>query len=155
VNWPTFIVQWLHVLMGIVWFGYALSMYFLIAPPLSKLPEGQQREAFGLLAEIGPKVFPIVAILVIVLGFVRGTFLGRINELSDLGTPYGFYWLIGLLGTLALLFTGARFIGPGFAGLRDAPDYPAAAARLRAVSRIDLGIFFVVFTSMILMRLNN
>jgi hypothetical protein len=58
------------------------------------------------------------------------------------------------MGALALLFTGARWIGPGFAGLRDAPDYAAAAVRLRAVSRIDLGVFFVVFTCMILMRFN-
>jgi putative copper export protein len=154
VNWLQFGVQWLHVLLGIVWFGYALSMYFLIAPPLAKLPEGQQREAFGRLAEVGPKVFPIVATLVLVLGFVRGTFLGRIKDISDLATPYGIFWLVGLIGTLALLFTGARFIGPGFDALRDAPDYEAAAARLRAVSRIDLGIFFVVFSCMILMRFN-
>lgn len=154
MNWWQVGVQWLHVLLGIVWFGYALSMYFLVAPPLTKLPEAQQRQAFGVLADIGPKVFPIVAILVIVLGFVRGTFLGRIQSFSDLATTYGILWMVGLLGTLSLLFTGARWIGPGFAALRDAPDYAAAAVRLRNVSRIDLGIFFVVFTCMILMRFN-
>ena len=29
-----FAVQWVHVLLGILWFGYALSMYFLVTPAL-------------------------------------------------------------------------------------------------------------------------
>jgi hypothetical protein len=36
--------------------------------------------------------------------------------------------------------------------MNDAPDCAAAAARIRRVSGIDLGLFFVVFTCMILMR---
>ena len=154
MNWWLVGVQWLHVLLGILWFGYALSMYFLVSPPLMKLPEVQQRDIFARLGAVGPKVFPIVATLVLVLGFVRGTFLGRIQSFDELATTYGILWTIGLLGTLVLFFTGARFIGPAFEGIGTTSDFPAAAARLRAVSRIDLGIFFVVFTCMILMRFN-
>jgi uncharacterized membrane protein len=154
MNWLQVGVQWLHVLLGILWFGYALSMYFLVSPPLMKLPEAQQRDIFVRLGAVGPKVFPIVATLVLVLGFVRGTFLGRIHSVEDLATTYGILFTIGMLGTLALFFTGARFIGPAFEGIGTISDFPAAAARLRAVSRIDLGFFFVVFTCMILMRFN-
>jgi uncharacterized membrane protein len=155
VNWVLFGVQWLHVLLGIVWFGYSLSMYFLVTPPIRQLPENVQRQVFGRLAAIGPRVFPFVAIGVILLGFVRGTFLGQIKSISDaFTTGYGITWLVALVATMTLAFTGARVIGPSTAALADATDYPAAAARLRTVSRIDLGIFFVVFTCMILMRFN-
>jgi uncharacterized membrane protein len=43
VNWLQFAVHWLHVLLAIVWFGSSLSMTFLIAPALARLPEGPQR----------------------------------------------------------------------------------------------------------------
>lgn len=152
MNWLTFGVQWLHVLLGIVWFGYAISMYFLVAPALDELPESQGRITNSRLGQIGARVFPIVSVLVILLGILRGTVFGRIQSFDELVEPYGIAWLIGLVFTLGLIYTGARYIGPQFEGLKDAPDYRAAVQRLRAVSRIDLGLFGVVFTCMILMR---
>ncbi len=152
MDWLTFGVQWLHVLLGIVWFGYAISIYFLVAPALAELPENQGRIANSRLGQIGKRVFPIVSVLVILLGILRGTVFGRIDSIDALLTTYGILWLLALVLTAALVFTGARYIGPMTEGLKDAPDYPAAVQRLRAVSRIDLGIFGVVFTCMILMR---
>ena len=153
MNWLQFAVQWLHVLLGILWFGYALSMYFLVAPALMELPESQGRITNARLGAIGARVFPFVAVLVVLLGIIRGTVFGPINSLEDLfGTAYGWTWLVALVATLGLLYTGARYIGPIFEGLKDTKDYAADAVRLRRVSQIDLGIFFVVFTCMILMR---
>lgn len=153
MNWLQFAVQWLHVLLGIVWFGYSLSMYFLVSPPLRTLPEDQQREVFRRLAAVGPRVFPIVAVLVLLLGFIRGTFLGPINSISyAFTTTYGITWLVALVATVTLAYTGARHVGPSTAAMADNPDFAAATARMRSVTRIDLGIFFVVFTCMILMR---
>jgi putative copper export protein len=153
VNWPLFIVQWLHVLLGVLWFGYALSMFFLISPTLMELPEEQGRITNSRLASAGGRVFPIVGLLVLALGILRGTVFGQINSFEDaFGTTYGWTWLVALLGTVGLFYTGARYIGPIFAGLKDVDDYPASVARLRQISRIDLGLFFVVFTCMILMR---
>jgi two-component system, cell cycle response regulator len=60
--------------------------------------------------------------------------------------------LVALVATVALVVNGARNIGPGFEALRDTPDFPAAAASLRRYSTIDLGLFLIVFTCMILMR---
>ena len=143
----------LHVLLGILWFGYALSMYFLVAPALMELPEAQGRITNARVGEIGAKVFPIVGLAVLALGIIRGTIFGPINSLDDLfGTAYGWTWLVALVTTIALFVTGARFIGPLFEGLRDTPDYPASVRRLRRITTIDLGLFLVVFTCMILMR---
>ena len=152
MDWFTFGVQWLHVLLGILWFGYALSMYFLITPALVELPEGQGRITNARLAEIGTRVFPIVSLLVLLLGILRGTVFGRIQSVDKLFTTYGIVWMIALVFTLGLIFTGARYMGPALAGIKDAPDYRAAGERIRAISRIDLGLFGVVFTCMILMR---
>jgi putative copper export protein len=153
VNWLQFTVQWLHVLLGILWFGYALSMYFLVSPALMRLPEPQLRDVNVQLGRTGARVFPFVAIAVLVLGFVRGTFLGPIRSIEDaFGTAYGITWLVAIVLTLGLVFTGARYIGPGWEKLHAEPDLPAAIERLRAITRIDLVLFFGVFTCMILMR---
>ena len=153
MDWLQFAVQWLHVLLGILWFGYALSMYFLVTPALMELPEAQGRVTNARLGEIGKKVFPFVGLAVLALGVIRGTLFGPINSVDDLfGTAYGWTWLVALVATVALFYTGARYIGPTFEGLKDTPDYAGSVARLRRISTIDLGLFFVVFTCMILMR---
>lgn len=153
MDWVQFIVQWLHVLLGITWFGYAIAMYFLVGPALAEMPEQQQRITNGRLGAIGARVFPMVGGLVLLLGILRGTVFGPIDSTDAvLGTSYGITWLVALAATLALFYTGARHIGPGFEGLRDAPDFPAAAARLRRIATFDLGLFAVIFTCMILMR---
>jgi len=41
---------------------------------------------------------------------------------------------------------------PTFALMKETDDFPAAAARLRRITTFDLGLFFVTFTCMILMR---
>jgi len=152
VDWITFGVQWLHVLLGIVWFGFAISMYFFVSPALAEIPESQGRITNSLLAHAAGRVFPVVSLLVLLLGILRGTVFGRIQSIDALITTYGIVWMIALLTTLGLAFTGARLIGPQFEGLKDAPDYRAALERLRSVSQIDLALFGIVFTCMILMR---
>lgn len=105
MNWPLFIVQWVHVLLGVLWFGYALSMYFLISPTLMELPEAQGRITNSSLASVGGRVFPIVGLLVLVLGILRGTVFGPINSFEDLfGTTDGWTWLVALTGTVALFY---------------------------------------------------
>jgi uncharacterized membrane protein len=152
VDWLTVAVQWLHVLLGITWFGYAIAMYFFVTPALRALPESEARATNSRLGEIGLRAFPIISALVLILGVLRGTLFGRIQSFEALTTTYGIVFLIALLGTLGLIFTGARYIGPITRDLRDTPDFGASVARLERISRIDLGLFAVVFTCMILMR---
>ena len=153
MNWVLFAVQWLHVLLGIVWFGYALSIYFLVSPAIVALPEPAQRETWGRLGALAARVLPGVAALVILLGILRGTVFGPIDSLDALfGTAYGLTWLVALIVTIGLIVHGARFLGPATEGLRDAPDLPKAAARVRRLATADLAGFAVVFTCMILMR---
>lgn len=153
VNWLQFAVQWLHVLLAIVWFGYSLSMNFLVAPALAKLPEGAQREANFELGRLGQRVFPFVAPLVILLGIIRGTVFGPINSIDALfGSTYGITWLVALVVSIGLIVNGARNIGPATVAMKDAPDLAAAGARLQRFATIDIVGFAIVFTCMILMR---
>ena len=59
---------------------------------------------------------------------------------------------MALLVSIALVVNGARFMGPEFTALRDAPDFAAASARVGRIALVDLGLFAIVFTCMILMR---
>ncbi len=153
MNWFQFAVQWLHVLLGILWFGYTLSVYFLIAPPLATMPEATVREIFGRLGAAGQRVFPVVGILVLLLGIVRGTLVGPIKSIeAAFTTAYGLTWLVALVVTIGLFANGARNMGPAFEAIKESPEYGAAIARLRTVTRIDLVLFFIIFTCMILMR---
>src|SRR5262245_30647226 len=153
MNWLQFAVQWLHVLLGITWFGYSIAMYFLIVPPLMSQPESQLRDTYHRLGERGARVFPIVGSLVLILGIIRGTLFGPIQSLDLIfTTAYGITWLVALLATLALFANGARNIGPSFAALRDSPDFAAGFERVRNYVRVDLALFGLVFTCMILMR---
>ena len=152
MNWLQFAVQWLHVLLGITWFGYAIAMYFLVAPPLYTLGEDQQRLAFTRLGAHAARVFPYVCSLVLILGVVRGTVFGPIQSFEALTTWYGITFIVALVATIGLFVNGARNIAPAMEALQTTPDFPAAAERLRAITRVDLVLFGVVFTCMILMR---
>ncbi len=155
MDWLLFLVQWLHVLLAIVWFGYSLSMYFLVAPALARLSEGSQREANFELGRLAQRVFPIVAPLVILLGILRGTVLGPIDSLDALfGTAYGITWLVALAVSIGLIVNGARNLGPATTGLKDAADFAAASTRVQRLAQIDLAGFLIVFTCMVLMRFN-
>lgn len=153
MNWLQFGVQWLHVLLGITWFGYTIAMYFLVSPALAEMPESQLRVTQSRLGDTAARVFPIVGGLVLLLGIIRGTVFGPLDSLDAvLGTTYGITWLVAMVTTIGLFYTGARHIAPAHEGLKDAPDFPAAAAAIRRIMTIDLGLFAIVFTCMILMR---
>ncbi len=82
MDWVVFGSQWLHILLGILWFGASLAIAAIIIPAISRLPILTQRETGGLIGQRATAVFDVVAPAVIVLGFVRGTFLGPIKGLD-------------------------------------------------------------------------
>jgi hypothetical protein len=127
-------------------------MHFLVSPTLAQLPEEQGRITNSRLGEVGKRVFPVLSLLVLALGILRGTVFGRIQSFEALTTTYGIVWLLALVVTIAIIVNGAVFIGPRFEGLKDTPDYRGTVARLRSLTMIDLALFTIVFTCMILMR---
>ena len=165
MDWAQFAVQWLHVLLGIVWFGAVLYNALILIPAITSLPLGRQREIGSVIGERGFKVIPPVAMAVIALGILRGTVFGPIKSLDALGTAYGITWLVALVFAVGAYLWAERMIRPAIARMNAIPEAEAMepdgrpserlATALDAAKRatvLELGFFLVVFTCMILMR---
>lgn len=162
MNWITVGVQWLHVLLGIVWFGNALVVAAILIPSLNPLPIPIQRDVGSRYGERATRLFDVVVPLVIILGVVRGTFLGPIKDLGDvLTTPYGITWLVALVAAILTFLWGKIAINGAVRAMNDAPlradgtatdELEAATARVKLVVVLELLGFLVIFTCMILMR---
>jgi uncharacterized membrane protein len=165
MNWGQFVVQWLHVGLGVVWFGTVLYNATILIPAISRLPLADQRKVGSLIGEQGFKVIRPVAGAVIVLGFIRGTFFGQINSLERLTTAYGITWLVGLAFAIGAYVWAERMVGPAIERMNAIPEAeaigadgtpsPALEGTVAVVKRnavLELGFFVVIFTCMILMR---
>ena len=164
MDWLQFGVQWLHVLLGIFWFGSTLYLDFVLIPALMTLPLGEQRRAGAAIGARAVPIFTGVAVAVIVLGILRGTVFGQIKSLDALGTQYGVTWLVALVAAVATAYWGLRILTPAVKKLYTIPESEAGAAGgqgpgiaavvadIRRKGQIELLGFFVIFTCMILMR---
>jgi hypothetical protein len=165
MDWGTFVVQWLHVGLGVLWFGTVLYNAAILVPAISRLPLGAQRQIGSAIGDQGFKVIRPVAIAVIALGIVRGTVFGPIDSLEDLTTAYGITWLVALAFAIGAYLWAELMIGPSLARMNAIPESeavgpdgapaPALAAAIETVKRntiLELGFFLVIFTCMILMR---
>ena len=162
MNWLTFGVQWLHVLLGVLWFGYSLSLAVIIIPAINRLALTRQREIGQYLGERGESVIDFVGPAVILLGFIRGTWLGQIDSVSDVfSSAYGLTWLVGLLAATATFLWGRLVIGGALDAMNGVPlaadgtatpELLAATDRVKLVVVLELVGFLIVFSCMILMR---
>ena len=162
MDWVVIGVQWLHVLLGIIWFGNSLILALLLIPTLNTYPIPFQRDFGGRYGERSTRLIDVVAPLIIVLGFIRGTFLGPIDTVGDVfASPYGVTWLVALLTATATFLWGRLVIVPSVqrmnaipldAGENPTAELEAATDRVKRVVVLELLGFFVIFTCMILMR---
>ena len=162
MDWVVVVVQWLHVLLGIIWFGNSLVLALFVIPTLNTFAIPLQRDFGGRLGERTTSILDIIVPLIIVLGFLRGTVFGPIDSVADVfSTPYGITWLIGLVAAVATYLWGRLVIVPAVRRMNSEPlaaDGGASPELLRATDRVkrvvilELIGFFVIFTCMILMR---
>ena len=68
MDWAQVIVQWLHVLAGITWFGSVIYADFILIPAIMTLRPDVQRAAGGAIGARAAKLIPGVAIAVIAWG---------------------------------------------------------------------------------------
>jgi uncharacterized membrane protein len=165
MDWPTFIVQWLHVILGIMWFGTVLYHAVILIPAITPMPLGRQREVGDLIGQRAFTVIRPVSIAVIVLGVIRGTFFGPIKGLGELTTAYGITWLVALVFAIGAYMWAERIVGPALDRMNAIPEAeavgpggqptPRLTTALNDVKRkavLELGFFLVIFSCMILMR---
>jgi uncharacterized membrane protein len=145
-------LQWLHVLLGIFWFGAVLYADFVLVPVLQGLGPATQREVSDPLGRRTVQVIVPVAVGVIVLGVARGVAGG---VLSVLGSAYGLTWIASLVLGLVTLAWGVWVVTPAInrIGLLDpGPALAAALSRVRVLAFAELGLFLVILSLMIAMR---
>lgn len=165
MDWVQVAIQWLHVLLGMSWFGSVLYADFILIPVLSGMPLGVQRSFTASLAPRLTRIIPAVAMAAIGLGFLRGTVWGPIRSVDMLSSQYGITWLIGLAAAVATFTWGKRFIEPALERLNEVPESRAFAAdgspspelgaaidAVKRASMLELIGFVVIFSAMILMR---
>ena len=165
MNWAQFVVQWLHVLLGIVWFGTVLYNAVILIPAISRLPLASQRQIGRAIGEQGFKVIRPVSAAVILLGILRGTVFGPIKGLEELTTAYGITWLVALAFSIGAATWAEVMVKPAIERMNAIPEAEALSAdgtpapalatavgQVKRVAVLELGFFLVIFTCMILMR---
>ncbi len=163
--WGLIVIQWLHVFLGIFWFGSTLYLDFVVIPAVMTLPLEQQRSVSKPLTMFSERVIIPAAILVILLGLVRGTIFGPVRSLDFLfGTAYGITFLMALLAALATFAWGQLVLTRAARRLDTFPlaevmqtdgkvalAFVAQVQRVKLLALLELLGFFVIFTCMILM----
>lgn len=161
MNWLAFGVQWLHVLLGIFWFGTVLYVDFVIIPAVSDWAPERVRELTSRLGARGSRIMRVVIPTIIVLGLVRGTVFGPVQSFDALMTAYGITWLVALAFTVGLWVWGVRIYEPALRAVGElplaadgsiTPAIEAATNRVKRLAGLEVLAFFVIFTCMILMR---
>jgi hypothetical protein len=162
MDWAVVVVQWLHIVLGIIWFGNALVVALILIPTLNPLPILTQRDIGQRYGDRATRIINVVGPTVIALGIIRGTLLGPIKSVEDvLGMAYGITWLVALITAVGVFLWGRYAIGGALERMNTAalnPDGTATAELEQATSRVKLVTvleligFFVIFTCMILMR---
>jgi uncharacterized membrane protein len=149
----TLLVQWLHILSGVVWFGGYILIDFALWPALLRRPAAGARMTFAALEQyIGP-LMAASGSLVVLLGILRGTALGPIKSFDALlGTAYGLTWLTALIPALFLTIWGARWhdrlVGPVWEGDQ---VRSGVAARVRTATIVEMTCFGAILACMVLM----
>ena len=149
----TLLVQWLHILAGVIWFGGYVLIDFALWPALLRRPAAEARMTFAALEKyIGP-LMAVSGSLVVLLGILRGTALGPIKSLDAiLGTAYGLTWLAALVIALFLSVWGAtwhdRMVGPIWEGDQ---ARPGVATWRRTATVVEMACFGAILVCMVLM----
>lgn len=162
MDWVVVGAQWLHVLLGIIWFGNSLVVAAILIPSLNRLPIPMQREVGSRYGEQANRLFDVLVPVLIILGVVRGTLLGPIKNVGDVfGSSYGVTWLIALVAAIGTFLWGRILINGAIRRMNAAPlnddgtataQLEAETARVKLVVVLELVGFLVIFTCMILMR---
>jgi hypothetical protein len=127
------IVHWLHVFLGIFWFGTILYTRIVLFPALATLPAETYAAARKAMVSGNAQMWTrIFSYGTVVLGIIRGAMTGVFAQLD---TAYGITYLIALA------------VGVFMLALLYAPVFGAPIWR-----KVYVGGFPVMFTLMVLMR---
>jgi uncharacterized membrane protein len=159
------LIQWLHVLAGVLWIGGGAYSLFVQLPAVLALPPQARGPATAQLAPRQIAYILRMAEVTIATGVLQIFATGRADQLTD---AFGSRWAgaitLGIVGALAIYVlvhavvkpTTVRLLGIGArvaAGEAAAAEaMPALVARLRTVARVQVAIGFTVIFLMVVAR---
>ena len=148
------IVQWVHVVAGVVWAGAQAFVHLALWPALLRRPAPESRAFMPALGAVVAPVMSGSGMVVMVMGIARGTLLGPIRSWRMLfASPYGWTFIAALvlMGALISRGAGARTRVPPRVWDGDAYR-PDAARFLRAEAAVSLTLLAALLATMVLMR---
>lgn len=148
------IIQWLHILAGIIWFGGYVFMAFGMWPALLRLPGPDAKVMYNTIERPVGRLMVLSGTLVFWLGLLRGIWLGPVKSIQFLfNTKYGITFLTALLVTILLTVFGAvssrQMAQRVWKGDQFQPD---ARQYLRSSYAFALACYAFVLACMVLMR---
>lgn len=91
------LLEYLHIMAGIIWFGGAIWMKFVVMPAVRSSGPERREESMRHVARREVPTFIIAGATTIVLGVLRGTVFGPLRTWSALfQTAYGNTFLLAL-----------------------------------------------------------
>lgn len=148
------LVQWLHIVAGLAWFGGYLVLALGVWPALLRRPAAEARATWQALEGGLGTLMMLAGTVVFWAGLARGTLLGPVRSFEALfGTAYGLTFLTAMVLTLGLTVHGAVSSRSLPAKVWDAGGFrPGAAAYVRRTYGLSLAVFAAVLACMVLMR---
>ena len=152
--WGHIIVQWLHVLLAVLWFGGTMFLALVVGPTLATASAQAQAEIGAQIAHRAKLLFAPVGGLTILLGIINATVFGPIQSWDALfGSSYGVTVAVSVVLGIVLAIFGAT-IGNKAATIAAAPaeQREPIVRQVMSMSKVQMLIFFVAFTLMVLLR---
>ena len=158
------IVQYLHVLSGLMWLGGGFYTILVQSPALMAVAPPARGATLALLAPRQVTYLLRLGELTILSGVLRVVVSGRANELAGLDSRWAVAILIGIVLALVLLGIGHAILKPGITrmltlGPKAAQGDQAAAAdaealvnRFKNLGFVQLALGAVIILAMVLAR---
>lgn len=146
-----FVLQWLHVVFAILWFGSVLYTNIVLFPGLKTLGAEDEAAVLALLRTgRGYHTTLVMSIGTVSLGILRGIVGGALQSLD---TAYAVTYLAAL--AIGLAMVGWLLFNPfrrRLQSLRPGPEADLLARQQQLFGKVYLAGFPVIFTLMIAMR---
>src|SRR5690606_18916030 len=150
----TALVQWLHIVAGLIWIGSNIYQDYVIWPTLLSRPAGEARAIYETSSKYAAPLMMYTGMVVMLLGIIRGTLLGPIKSFGDLvTTPYGITWLVALLMMIFVIAWGGRFRSKLDGAVWNGEQFhPTALQTIRSNTLVSNIAFAIILACMVLMR---
>lgn len=151
-TWLLGVIEYLHILSAVFWFGSVLFADVVIAPVVRAIPLDVVMPVLG---PLGDRVRPMVRAaggLTVILGLLLG--IGN-GVLSILGSAYGITWVIAFALGIGLVLWGILVSEPATrrpTEIEMGPTYETAVRSALRILAIELLGFLAILGPMVAMK---